>query len=87
LKALEWAGVLTCQNRITRMSKRCSTTRASRKSDFVNNFWRAFALGNVAQIDPDASPVGRAAAHRVDGAKPTVGIPVAERLNSTLTGH
>src|SRR6185437_3935500 len=29
-------------------------------------FWRALALGNVAQIDPDASPVGRSAAHRVD---------------------
>jgi hypothetical protein len=26
----------------------------------------ALALGNVAQIDPDSSPVGRSAAHRVD---------------------
>ena len=33
---------------------------------FGRIFWRALALGNVAQIDPDASPGGRAAAHRVD---------------------
>jgi hypothetical protein len=33
---------------------------------FGRIFWRALALGNVAQIDPDASPLGRSAAHRVD---------------------
>src|SRR6516165_8846471 len=33
---------------------------------FGRILWRALALENVAQIDPDASPVGRAAAHRVD---------------------
>src|SRR5205085_11436037 len=33
---------------------------------FRRIFVRALALGNVAQIDPDASPVSRTAAHRVD---------------------
>ena len=33
---------------------------------FGRIFWRALALRNIAQIDPDAGPAGRAAAHRVD---------------------
>src|SRR5207248_2307442 len=47
-------------------SQPCAARRPGIIVRFGRIFWRALALGNVAQIDPDASLVGRSAAHRVD---------------------